>query len=65
MFLVRTAITSLGTPHAGDALAHFKKMEQSGTAATVIAIGGKALTAADLERFVVPHPVVVDRRRLP
>ena len=56
MFVVRTRLSSLGTPCAQDALAFFKMMSRVGNEPIVTTVGGKALAPAGLERWIATVP---------
>lgn len=56
MFLVRTAVTMLGTASARDALVRLEAMERAGHEPTVTRFNGRPLNASDLERWIGPRP---------
>ena len=63
MFLVRTAVTTLGTASARDALVRLKAMERAGHEPTVTGFNGRRLDAADLERWISPLAPAIGKSR--
>ena len=56
MFVVRTRLSSLGTPRAQDALAYYTMMSRAGNEPTVTTIGGRVMAPARLERWIATMP---------